>query len=289
MSRSRADPFDVENLLLIFFFSKSVTKKRKKSFLKSVENRSRASFFGQRYANIIASVRRRIANAAVAFALLALIAPPRVRAEVTPFWDMVPLVSHLKTLVQLVCGDPEGGETTANNFNNDGLGISQLRSLYYLLTGDVDRAVDVQKRFAENFEVVLDSTPVLGHVKGAAHLIAGDTEHGWSAVKQATSTTGSVAGAMLAGPVGSVLGHVATDGLISLADWAINRDGARPHGVIDYAMTFRDRKPGEAVDVLAGLAMNGIGGSVKPLARQPSSATTAAAPTAVTNSTAEKK
>lgn len=231
-------------------------------------------------------VRRRIAKAAVAFALLALIGPPRVCAEVTPFWDMVPFVAHLKSVVQLLCGDTAGGEKTAENFNNDGFGISQLRSLFYLVTGDVDKAVDLQKQFAKNFEVVLDSTPVVGHVKGAAHLIAGDMEHGWSAVKQATSTAGSVAGTLLAGPLGAVLGHVATDGLISLVDWVINRDGAQPHGVVDYAMTIGDRKPGEAVDMLAGLVMNGITGSVKPLERQPS--TTTAAPTNVTHSTLVK-
>jgi len=178
---------------------------------------------------------------------------------------MVPLVSQLKSLVQGLSGDLKAGDQTTINFLNEGIGPAQFRSLYYLITGDVDKAIDIQKKFGQNLEPLLDSTPGLGHLKGAIHLLAGDNEHGWWALKQATTTTGSVAGAVLGGPLGAVAGHVATDGVISLVDWAVNGDQAQPHGLVDYGLTFGHRKAGEHFDALAGIVMNGITGSVKPL------------------------
>lgn len=203
-----------------------------------------------------------------------IVALPIVSA--TSFWDMVPIVSQLKALVQGLSGDLKAGDQTTINFINEGIGPAQFRSVYYLLIGDFDKAIDIQKKFGENLEPLLDSTPGLGHLKGAIHLLVGDDQHGWSALKQATTTTGSVAGAVFGGPLGAVAGHVATDGVISLVDWAINGDQAQPHGLVDYGLTLGKRKAGEHFDALAGIVMNGITGSIQPLKKndKPSAVTT---------------
>lgn len=180
--------------------------------------------------------------------------------DVVPFWDMVPGVSQIKSIAQLISGDVDGSLKTAVNFLHDGFGTSQLRSTYFLATGDVDKAVETQKKFGRNIEVLVDSTPVLGHVKGIVHLLNGDEKHGWSVIRQATSTALSAVGGVVAGPAGFVAGQAAVDGLTTLVDLAVN-DNAEPHGIIDYVLTAKNRTVAEHVDALASIAVSGPVGS----------------------------
>lgn len=188
--------------------------------------------------------------------------------EEVSFWDLVPVVSQIKSIVQLISGDVNASAQTGINFFDKGIGTSQLHSLFQLIGGNVDKAVEIQKEFGRNIEVLVDSIPILGHLKGTLHLINGEGKHGWSAIKQATSSAISLLGGVLGGPIGALTGLAAADGAITAVDMAINGN-ATPHGLVDYVVTIKDRNAGEHVDALAGVLTRGIAGPVKHLKQEP--------------------
>lgn len=208
---------------------------------------------------------------AVAFVLLALAASlsdatSKGRGDddkAVPIWDMIPLVSQIKSIAQMISGDSKGAEDTAINFWNDGIIMSQLQSAFSLLHGNTEEAVNRQRKFGSNVEVIADSLPVVGHIKGAIHLLSGDVDHGVQAISQATSTTGALAGGLVGGPIGAAIGKVGMDALISAIDVSV-RDKGKPHGAVEYAMTIADRDAAEHVEAVASLALGGFAGSTKP-------------------------
>lgn len=202
-------------------------------------------------------------RAAFIMALVAATAPAAVFAN-APLWDILPGISQLKSGVQWLAGDTAGAVATQQNFFHEGLGTSQALSVYYLATGDPARAWDVQKKFARNAEVWIDSTPLLGHAKGLVHMMTGEAAHGWLAWKMATSSAGAVVGAMAAGPPGAVAGHLLADALITTVDKVANGADTEPHGLIKYVSTVGTRSTGEHFDAVAGIVMNGVGGTAKP-------------------------
>lgn len=182
----------------------------------------------------------------------------------TPLWDVLPGISQLKSGVQWLAGDTAGAVDTQQHFFHEGFGTSQALSVYFLATGDPARAWDVQKKFARNLEVLMDSTPLVGHAKGFVHMMSGEAAHGWRAWKMASSSVGAVVGAMSAGPPGAVAGHVLVDALITTIDKVANGDETEPHGLIKYVSTIGSRSTGEHFDAVAGIVMNGVGGTIKP-------------------------
>lgn len=181
-------------------------------------------------------------------------------AEETSLWDVIPGVAQIKSVFQLIAADPSGAAKTQMNFLNEGLGTSQLRSAYFMVTGERKKAAEVQGKFFSNLEGLADALPVVGHVKGAIHLLAGDNEHGWNALKSATSSAGTLLGAAMLGPIGALGGHLLTDTAISVGDFALNGNKSRPHGVLDYFVNINKKKSGEHFDALAGMALDGWGG-----------------------------
>lgn len=194
--------------------------------------------------------------------LLSSIAATTVSAESTSLWDVIPGASQLKSLFQLAMGDHSGAAKTWTNFLNEGVGTSQARSAFHLVTGDSGKAWDIQKKFASNLEGLVDGAPLLGHIKGAVHLMAGDKEHGWNAIKSATTSTGTMLGGVFFGPFGAVSGHVLADSLITAADYAFDaKNSSKTHGIIEHLEHFGEKTAGEHFDVLAGLAFDGLAGS----------------------------
>jgi len=195
------------------------------------------------------------------FWFLAVIATVLVACEhVVPFFDTVPLISQLKSGIQLVTGDKEGATETLKHYLNEGIGPAQARSAYFLVTGNSEKALEIQKTFLNNMEVLLDGAPVIGHIKGVIHLIKGDEKHGWEAIKSATSTTGSAIGGVLGGPLGVILGHTFTDAAISGVDAAINGNNSQPFGLVEYVSHIGELSAGDHFDMIAGLVMDGTTG-----------------------------
>ena len=106
-----------------------------------------------------------------------------------------------------------------------------------LLSGNADEAEEVQKEFVKGVSDFADGVPVVGHVKGTIHYIAGDKNGGDKAMKSASRTTGVMAGGVggffVGGPVGAVAGGIAggatMDGVTTVADSAVH-DEYRPSG-----------------------------------------------------------
>jgi len=175
--------------------------------------------------------------------------------------DILPIFAEIKALIQLISGDKQGSDQTIKNYHNEGLIASQINSAIDLFNGNGTRAAETQKKFLKNLELVIDSIPVVGHVKGAGHILFGDNEHGWEAIKSATSSSGSVAGAVLGGPVGAIVGHAISDVTISAIESAVTKE-IKTHGLVDYAKNIGSASVGQHLDAATGLVFDALGGKV---------------------------
>lgn len=184
-----------------------------------------------------------------------------VSEELTPLWDIIPGTAQLKSLVQMITGDVNGAQQTQIHYLNEGLGPAQARSAYFAVNGEFQKSIDIQKKFVKNLEGLLDGTPVLGHIKGGIHLLAGDHDHGLNALKSATSTTGTILGAAILGPIGAIGGHLITDSVITATDFALNGNKTQPFGYLNYLKNIGNKNAGEHFDALAGLVADGFVGS----------------------------
>jgi hypothetical protein len=153
--------------------------------------------------------------------------------------DSLPVVSQVKSTVQLVCGDTVGAAKTQENFLRECPGVSQITSTVQLIAGDVDGALETQKRCGKGLLNAADGIPVVGHAKGLVHYIAGDTEGGNKAMKCATRSTavigGGIGGFVVGGPVGAVAAGIgagaAMDTTTTVVESAI-RDEYSPSGYL---------------------------------------------------------
>ncbi|KAE9547603.1 hypothetical protein FO519_009185 [Halicephalobus sp. NKZ332] len=166
--------------------------------------------------------------------------------------DSIPVVSQTKSIVQAISGDTEGAATSAA----------------LLITGNADEALEVQKEFVKGVSDVADGIPVVGHVKGTIHYVAGDTEGGDKAMKSASRTTGVVAGGVggffVGGPVGAVAGGIAggaaMDGITTVVDSAVH-DEYRPAGYIAAVENIIENpNAGDIFDTVAMPVFDGLTG-----------------------------
>ncbi len=56
--------------------------------------------------------------------------------------------------------------------------LLQINSLVHSINGNHEEARNIQKEFGKNAESIVDSLPVVGHVKGMVHILANDEERG---------------------------------------------------------------------------------------------------------------
>jgi len=104
---------------------------------------------------------------------------------------------------------------TQDNFISQMPLVSQVKSAVELATGNTEAALETQKRFLNNAETMVDGVPVVGHIKGGIHILAGDEENRLNIIRGATSNTGTTIGGFLGGPAGAVAGRLLTDTMIS--------------------------------------------------------------------------
>lgn len=142
--------------------------------------------------------------------------------DAMPITDLVPVISQVKALAQLLSGETAAAQRTFANYNKYGLGASQVRAVGHLLTGETGKAAKEQERFANAFLDALDGVPLVGHVKALVHSVTGDAKRATQSMLMATSTLGALVGGMLAGPDGAKAGQTVMDGVISLANATMN-------------------------------------------------------------------
>ncbi|KDR70002.1 hypothetical protein GALMADRAFT_900591 [Galerina marginata CBS 339.88] len=155
--------------------------------------------------------------------------------------------------------------------------VSQIKSLWELCTGDVAGAKKVQQDFLDAWShpvdqigAMVDSIPVLGHVKGVVHLIKGDTDKFWESEEAATRTlvilgagaltvsTGGAAAPILAGVVAGLVYDAATTGIESARHGKFD-----PQGYIDAGAEIKDDWRAGVFDLVAIGAMDGFLGKGK--------------------------
>ncbi|KAJ6545267.1 hypothetical protein B0H19DRAFT_1221674 [Mycena capillaripes] len=113
--------------------------------------------------------------------------------------------------------------------------ISQLKSLWELVTGDANGAKETQEQFLDTWKNhpgqqisdLADNIPLVGNVLGVIHLAMGDTEGFWKSEEAATRTllvmgagaltvgTGGAAAPVLAGVVAGIAADAAITGIES--------------------------------------------------------------------------
>lgn len=69
----------------------------------------------------------------------------------------------------------------------------------------MDKAQDLQEKFASDMQRVIDTIPVVGHIKGGVHYALGEPEKGEHALKAASRSTGVVLGGVGGLLVGNLL------------------------------------------------------------------------------------
>lgn len=189
--------------------------------------------------------------------------------------DSIPVVSQAKSLTQFAFGDAAAARATQNNFlyNNTFPVTSQIASLGYAIAGDNDKALDLQKKFADDMVRIIDSIPVAGHIKGGVHYALGENEEGDEAMKAASRSTGVVAGGvggfLAGGPVGAVAGGIAggaaMDGIITGSEILIKKDEAQPYGYVaagKHIADAVDKKANITVEQGFDMAMMPVGDGI---------------------------
>jgi hypothetical protein len=147
--------------------------------------------------------------------------------------------------------------------------------LFSLFSSDLD--IRSMGLLGDVVNQVVNSVPIVGHIKGMVHYACGDTERGDAAVRSATRTTvvlgAGVAGAF-AGPAGAVAAATAAGAAADLTFYANGEP--QLHGIARVIKTPRkslswlaaginvlgDGCLGVSLGVSAGLGVIGLNGSV---------------------------
>lgn len=107
--------------------------------------------------------------------------------------NSIPIISQVKSLVQVIRGDAAAAKRTQEEFARKGLLVSQLHSLGHSIAGNNHEARKIQEEFGKSTKALLDDIPVVGHTISAVHAIAGDTEGAKRIALGATKSTIDVA------------------------------------------------------------------------------------------------
>jgi hypothetical protein len=195
------------------------------------------------------------------------------------FFDSFPILSQLKSLVQVIAGDEEGAKKTQENFayENTFPVLSQLVSAAYAINGELDKAKALQEKFAAEVGSLTDSIPVAGHIKGVVHYGMGDNDKGDLSMKKASRSVlvgaGGVVGMVTCGPAcaaaGGIAGGVAADSIITIGDGLVKGGEGEAFGNIASVMAIGDHVRGkdfidtnEAINMIATPVLDGVSGIV---------------------------
>ncbi|XP_071961555.1 uncharacterized protein [Antedon mediterranea] len=183
--------------------------------------------------------------------------------------DSIPIVSQIKSLIQVISGDKEGAKRTQEHFLHTFPVLSQITSAVQAIEGDSEGAKETQEEFAESLGHFADGIPVLGHIKGAIEYATGNKAAGDASMKAASRTLGVIAGGaagfFAGGPAGAFLGGIAAgaamDGIITGVDSAVHHKYT-PYGEVSVVtnMVNGHYDPGEEFDFVAGIGFDGLAG-----------------------------
>ena len=102
--------------------------------------------------------------------------------------NSIPVISQLKSLVQVIGGDAAGAKKTQEQFVRTGIIASQVNSYIQAVRGNDVEARAIQNDFLSNAESIVNGIPVVGHLKGAIHILANDKERGLKIIEGKNKT-----------------------------------------------------------------------------------------------------
>uniref|UniRef100_A0AC34FH74 Uncharacterized protein n=1 Tax=Panagrolaimus sp. ES5 TaxID=591445 RepID=A0AC34FH74_9BILA len=126
-----------------------------------------------------------------------------------PGADWIPVVSQIKSIVQLCAGDEDGFRKTNENFVKECPIVSQVTSVVQLIGGDADGALETQKKCLGTLNNVANGVPLIGHIKGGIHHLCGDEDGGDRAMKAANRSSVVIASGAAAGLASGAAGIAA--------------------------------------------------------------------------------
>lgn len=188
--------------------------------------------------------------------------------------DSIPVLSQIKSIVQVISGDAKAAKKTQENFRDTAPVVSQITSVVHAANGDHEAARNVQEKFAKGVESFVDGAPVIGHIKGGVHYALGDKDRGDEIMKGASRSfltiPAGVGGFVAGGPAGGAAAAIAAgqayDGIVTGVDTAVNgKVNGSPRYYGSWATYDRIGKgkasTGEVFDTVAGIGFDGLGGA----------------------------
>lgn len=114
--------------------------------------------------------------------------------------DSIPVVSQVKSLVQVISGDSDAAKRTQENFIRTAPVAAQINSLVHYVQGNNEEALKIQQEHGEAMLQLAEGTPVIGHVTAGVYAATGDLDKAEEVAIGATKST-VVAAAGIAGAV----------------------------------------------------------------------------------------
>lgn len=179
--------------------------------------------------------------------------------------DAIPVLSQTKSLVQFICGQREKAKQTQVNFSRQCPVVSQVRSMVEAASGDREAAKETQKECGNFLLTLLNGFPIVGHIKGGIHYVAGDPEGGDAAIKAASHTSAVMAGGaigfLMGGPFGAVAVGIGSGAAMDATITAVEtqmKGRLHPYGFLE---PFADPKDaGKWCDAAARIVFDGFVG-----------------------------
>lgn len=176
--------------------------------------------------------------------------------------NTIPVVSQVKSTIQLVTGDAKGAAETQEKFFHEAIGVSQITAVAYAISGNEKKAEETLERGLTTLSNTADGIPVVGHAKGLVHYAMGDDEKGDRAMMASTRTAavvgGGAGGFLLGGPVGAVAAGVASGNAFDITH-SVATD--TPQGYYAAAEEFmKNPSAGALIDVVLVPVGDGIAG-----------------------------
>ena len=202
--------------------------------------------------------------------------------------DSIPIVSQIKSIVQLLFGEKEQAYQTQVNFIDSTAVLSQLKSAYQVYNRDFFDAIRTQRRFLIVTSATFDNIPIIGHIKGVGHYAIGHIEEGNNAMIDSTRstvvilsayfacvvmvpTTASASTTITISSIASMIGGAAVDGLVYIFDTFFKEESKiqqrfnKFKKIVGYKDKHEDDEysVGDYFDMIVGPLLDGlIGGAI---------------------------
>eukprot|EP01084_Bolivina_argentea_P157541 274519_1 len=195
--------------------------------------------------------------------------------------DSIPIISQIKSLLQLLFGQSNRALETQINFIDATPLLSQLKSLYELFINvSPIQAYQTQKKFLIITNATIESIPVIGHIKGLGHYLIGDINRGNIAMKRSSRTTVVILSAYFAcivfvpttatlsttittSSIGSIIGGISMDTLTTIIENIISKNGSLNGHYKSFDLMVKNPSDvGNIFDFLIGPLLDALIGAV---------------------------